>query len=151
MKDVQHLLRVAVIFAAVFAAFLGARKLLIPESFGRLGHYRANAVEEFAAQPPHYAGEAACKRCHPQPAADKAGSSHRSISCESCHGALSAHVNEPKSAAGPRRPKEAELRAFCGHCHEKSLSKPAKFPQIDVKKHYPDGPCNMCHQPHKPK
>jgi len=151
MKDIQHLLRVVVIFAAAFAGFIVVRNMLVPVSFGKLGHYRANAVDEFAAQTPHYAGEPACKRCHPQPAADKAKSGHRSISCESCHGALLAHVNDPKSDTKPRRPKAAEIRDFCGHCHARSLSKPVKFPQIDVSKHYPDGPCNMCHQPHQPK
>lgn len=151
MKDVQHLLRVAVIFAAAFIAFLAARSLLVPESFGKLGHYRANAVDEFAAQPRHYAGEPACKKCHAQQASDKAKSSHRSISCESCHGALLAHAENPKSDAKPRRPKEAEMRAFCGNCHGRSPSRPAKFPQIDLNGHNAGYACNMCHQPHQPK
>lgn len=151
MKDVQHLIRVVVIFAVVFIGFLSVRKLLVPESFGKLGHYRANAVDEFAAQPGRYAGEPACKKCHAQQASDKAKSSHRSISCESCHGALLAHVENPKSGSRPRKPKEAEVRAFCGHCHAKSVSRPARFPQVDVAAHNPDAPCSMCHQPHQPK
>jgi len=151
MKDVQHLLRVAAIFAAAFVGFLIVRHLLVPESFGKLGHYRANAVDEFAAQKRYYAGEPACKRCHARQASDKAKSSHRSISCESCHGALLAHTEDPKSARRPRRPAEAEMRDFCGLCHSRSLSKPARFPQIDLKSHNPDAACNMCHQPHQPK
>lgn len=150
MKDVQHLIRVAVIFAAAVAGFLGIRHFLVPETFGKLGHYRAASVDEIAALPMHYAGEAACKRCHSQQAGDKAKSSHKNISCESCHGALLAHAENPKSDTKPRRPKEAEMRAFCGHCHAKSISKPAKFPQIDLAKHNADAPCNMCHQPHQP-
>ena len=144
-------MRVVVIFIAVFIAFMGVRKLLIPESFGRLGHYRADAVDEFAAQQRHYAGEPACRRCHAKQASDKAKSGHRAISCESCHGALGAHADNPKSAAKPARPKETEIRAFCGHCHERSLSRPARFPQINMKEHNPDGACSMCHQPHQPK
>lgn len=151
MKDVQHLLRVAIIFAALFIGFLGARRLLVPESFGKLGHYRADAVDEFSAQARHYAGEPACKKCHARQAADKAKSGHRAISCESCHGALLAHADNPKSAARPRKPKEAEMRAYCGHCHTKSISRPAKFPQINLSGHNPDAACNMCHQPHQPK
>jgi len=151
MKDVQHLIRVVVIFAVVFIGFLSVRSLLVPESFGKLGHYRANAVDEFAALPRRYAGEPACKKCHAQQASDKARSSHRAISCESCHGALLAHAENPKSDSRPRKPKEAEVRAFCGHCHAKSVSRPAKFPQVDVTAHNPDAPCSMCHQPHQPK
>ena len=151
MKDVRHLLHVAVIFAAAFIGFLVVRNLLVPESFGKLGHYRAAAVDDFAALPMRYAGEAACKKCHAQQVSDKAKSSHHSISCESCHGALLAHVENPKSETKPRRPKEAEMRAFCGHCHSKSLSRPAKFPQINLSEHNPDAPCSMCHQPHQPK
>ncbi len=151
MKDIQHLLRVAVIFAAAFAGFLVVRTLLVPKSFGKAGHYRADAVDEFAQLPRRYAGEHACGKCHAQQASDKAKSSHRSISCESCHGALLAHVENPKSDTRPRRPKEAEMRAFCGHCHARSLSKPGRFPQIKLSEHNPDAPCNMCHQPHQPK
>lgn len=151
MKDAQHLIRVVIIFAAAFAGFMLVRHLLVPKSFGKLGHYRADAVEEFALVPRHYAGEAACKKCHPQQASDKAKSSHRNISCESCHGALLGHAENPKSDNKPRRPKEAEVRAFCGNCHGKSPSRPAKFPQIDLGEHNPDAPCIMCHQPHQPK
>ncbi|MDD5210048.1 MAG: cytochrome c3 family protein [Elusimicrobiales bacterium] len=151
MKDVQHLIRVVIIFAVALVGFLSVRSLLVPKSFGKLGHYRADSVDEFAAQPRHYAGAEACKKCHAQQVADKAKSSHRGINCESCHGALLGHVENPKSDNKPRRPKETEMRAFCGHCHERTISKPAKYPQINLKEHNPDAPCNMCHQPHQPK
>ncbi|MEK7721592.1 MAG: cytochrome c3 family protein [Elusimicrobiota bacterium] len=150
MKDIQHLLRVAVIFIAAFIGFMGIRKLLVPESFGKLGHYRADAVGEFAALTRHYAGEPACKRCHAQQVSDKAKSGHRSVSCESCHGALLSHADNPKLVK-PDKPKEVEMRVFCGHCHEKSPSRPAKFPQINLREHNPDASCNTCHQPHQPK
>lgn len=51
MEDIQHLLSVVVIFAAAFIGFLFVRNLLVPKSFGRLGHYRADAVDEFALLP----------------------------------------------------------------------------------------------------
>ncbi len=152
MKDAQHLIRVVVIFAAAIAGFMFVRSLLVPPSFGKLGHYRADAVGEFTQLPRHYAGESACKKCHAQQGADKAKSSHHSISCESCHGALLAHAENPKSADNkPRRPKEAEVRAFCGNCHGKSVSRPARFPQIDLEEHNRGMACNQCHQPHQPK
>ena len=152
MKDAQHLIRVVIIFAAAIAGFMFVRSLLVPKSFGKLGHYRADAVEEFALLPRHYAGEPACKKCHAQQVTDKAKSSHRAISCESCHGALLAHAENPKSADNrPRKPKEAEVRAFCGNCHGKSVSRPARFPQIDLEEHNRGMACNQCHQPHQPK
>ena len=121
-----------------------------PESFAFRN--RADAVGEFALLPRHYAGEPACKKCHAQQASDKAKSGHSSISCESCHGALLAHAESPKSAdSKPRKPKEAEVRAFCGNCHGKSVSRPAKFPQVDLEEHNRGMACNQCHQPHRPK
>ncbi|MDO8803737.1 MAG: cytochrome c3 family protein [Elusimicrobiota bacterium] len=150
MKDAQHLLRVIIIFVAALVGFLLVRSFLVPESFGKLGHYRANAVDDVLALPRHYAGEPACKKCHAQQASDKAKSSHRHMSCESCHGALQAHVDSPKTVK-PSKPKENEMRAFCGNCHGKSLSRPAKFPQVDLEEHNRGMACNQCHQPHQPK
>lgn len=150
MKDVQHLVRVVIIFAVAIAGFLFVRSLLVPESFGKVGHYRADAVGEFALLPRHYAGEPSCKKCHARQAADKAKSGHRAMSCESCHGALQAHVDSPKTVK-PVKTKEAEMRVFCGGCHGKSLSRPASFPQVDLEEHNRGMACNQCHQPHQPK
>jgi len=39
------------LFAVFILLFLVARHFLIPESFGKYGHYRANAIDEIEAFP----------------------------------------------------------------------------------------------------
>jgi len=45
-KDVEHLVRLAALFAAGLLVFSIARAELVPAGFGTLGHYRASAIEE---------------------------------------------------------------------------------------------------------
>jgi len=150
MRDVEHLVRVAGVFVLVISAFLIARHFLVPETFGKYGHYRAAAATEMGSLPLRYAGEPACLRCHAEQAKAKAGGGHRGVHCESCHGALEAHAQDPK-AAQASKPGEAQMRAFCGSCHAKDISRPAKFPQQDLEQHNPGMPCSQCHNPHNPK
>jgi hypothetical protein len=150
MKDIEHLLRVAAVFIVVISLFLGARFILVPKTFGKFGHYRAAAAEETMALPTHFAGEAACLPCHPEQAKMKTGGGHRGVHCESCHGALGAHAADPKSVKATK-PPEAQMRAFCGACHARNISRPAKFPQQDIERHNPGLACSQCHNPHSPK
>ena len=46
MKDIEHLLRVAGVFVLVISSFLAVRHFLVPETFGKYGHYRAAAATE---------------------------------------------------------------------------------------------------------
>jgi hypothetical protein len=153
MKDYRHLLHVLAAFVLVTGAFLVVRSLVKPPSYGKTGRYRADAVTEIAALPVRYAGKAAqprCGTCHQEQFQAKKGSSHRNIHCETCHGALAAHIEKP-AGPKPRKPAESEITAFCLRCHEASPSKPPKHPTVDPRKHNPDTPCASCHQPHAPK
>ncbi|MBI5622408.1 MAG: hypothetical protein HY924_01380 [Elusimicrobia bacterium] len=150
MKDIEHLLRVAAIFLVAIALFVAVRSVVKPESYGKLGRYRAAALDEIKALPVRYAGQQECGPCHKTQAREKAGSSHRGISCESCHGALAAHAAAPKTAKA-LKPEESSMRGFCLRCHEAAVSKPAKFPTVEGGKHNPDMACSMCHKPHSPK
>ena len=150
MKDIEHLLRVAGVFVLVITGFLVARHFLVPETFGKYGHYRAAAAEEMKSLPLRHAGEAACLPCHRDQAQAKSAGGHRGVHCESCHGALLEHADAPKTVKA-RKPGEAEMRAFCGGCHARDISRPAKFPQQDLAKHNPGLACSQCHPPHHPK
>ena len=46
------------LFAVFIILFLIARHFLIPDSFGKYGHYRADTIDETAALPIFYAGKA---------------------------------------------------------------------------------------------
>lgn len=63
-KDAGHLFRLAAVFLAGFIVFLVVRSFLVPRSFGRYGHYRADAIAETAALPISYAGHQVCEGCH---------------------------------------------------------------------------------------
>ncbi|HAH07663.1 MAG TPA: hypothetical protein DCM05_14265 [Elusimicrobia bacterium] len=153
MKDIRHLTHVLAAFVLVTGAFLVIRSLVKPHSYGELGRYRADAVDEIKALPFRYAGKAAqprCGACHKEQFQAKKGSSHRNIGCETCHGALAAHAEKP-AGPKPRKPAESEVVAFCLRCHAKDPSKPPRFPTVDPRGHNPDTPCASCHPPHAPK
>ena len=62
-KDVEHLIRLAALFAVGVLLFAVARAVFVPKDFGKYGHYRAGAIDDAAAQPLSYAGRARCAEC----------------------------------------------------------------------------------------
>jgi hypothetical protein len=125
---------------------VGARRLLVPKTFGERGHYRAAAVDSIVAQEIGYAGHVACETCHLDIADKKGQSYHRGVACEVCHGPQAAHVLAPLDHKPPA-PRE---RAYCPLCHGYNPSRPTGFPQIDPVLHNPVRPCISCHDPHDP-
>lgn len=142
----KHLILLVLVFFAALAAFAALRHAVVPAGFGLYGHYRAPAIQEVAARPVSYAGREACAACHDEVLKARTGGKHERIGCESCHGALSQHAEDP-SAAKPQRPDAARL---CARCHEKDAARPQGFPQVDTKEHSGGEKCSTCHQPHHP-
>ena len=128
-------------------ALIVVRSLLIPATFGDLGHYRAAAIPAIASLPIHYAGWQRCAECHEDEAAARNASFHKTLSCEICHGPALQHANDPDSMkpAIPRKRGEA-----CLYCHNYLPSRPTGFPQIIEPTHNPMKPCISCHNPHDP-
>src|SRR5690348_13362579 len=87
-----HVVRVAVLFAAALLSFLFIRSWLVPPDFGRLGFYRAGALDDIAARPVAFAGEATCAACHAKIFEERQGTRHASLRCEACHGPSDAHA-----------------------------------------------------------
>jgi len=146
-KDVEHLLRLAVFFLAGLLVFAIARAELVPESFGKLGHYRANAIDDVRARPIAHAGQAACAQCHSDVVDLRAQARHKGIACESCHGPLATHAADP----GQMTPKLPDARPLCVHCHAANTGKTKRYPIVDIKEHAGDESCISCHKPHNPK
>ena len=88
----QQVSRLLIVFAVAVTGLLVARSLLIPESFGDVGHYRADAVDSIMAHPKKYAGHQACTLCHRPIAERRMASNHRGVACEVCHGPAAAHL-----------------------------------------------------------
>lgn len=142
----DQIVRIGLLFGVAIAVFATARASLTPPSFGRLGHYRADAIPKAAGLPLRYAGAETCAECHADEAAQKAKSYHRGLACEMCHGPGAAHAEAPDKHK-PRLPRE---RKACLYCHEYLASRPTGFPQVIERAHNPLEPCSRCHDAHDP-
>lgn len=134
-------------FLAVFICiFLVARHFLIPESFGKYGHYRANSLDEIAALPIQYVGKTVCIDCHDDEAKLLASDAHSGLSCEVCHGPGAKHADD----ADNNKLEKPGTRNDCGKCHSINPARKIKvITQIDIKIHHIErGNCIDCHNPH---
>src|SRR5512141_2772269 len=141
----KHILRLIMIIVAVLAVAAIAKPILTVDSFYRFGHYRANSVVEIAAQEPVLQTANYCKDCHTERHAQWSASSHKSVTCEVCHGAAQGHPQNGKLPI----PKDAVK--LCTQCHEAMPGRPRTQPQIQVAQHSSGQQCNVCHNPHSPK
>lgn len=142
-----QLKRLLPLFAVVILLFFVARHFLVPESFGKYGHYRYNSVIENRSKAMHYAGKEACKECHSDKATLLQSDVHSTLSCETCHGPGVSHCASPEKVHLDI-PKE---RVFCGICHDFNPSRSKFVQQVDIKEHHIDkARCIECHNPHAP-
>jgi hypothetical protein len=146
-KDIEHLVRLAVLFAIGLLAFVILRAAVVPRSFGQYGHYRGAAIAEIAARPIAFAGRGTCESCHSDVADQKKLGKHVVVACEACHGALAAHADDPGSV----QPKKLDTAIVCARCPAANSAKPKWFPQVVTADHSGGLACDTCHQPHSPK
>lgn len=146
-KIPDQVLRLAVVFILLGAGLVAARVKLVPESFGKLGHFRAAAIDTAAAVPAKYAGWQVCVECHDDEGTAKSRSYHRTLSCEICHGPSLAHAEDPDSGLPVVPRKRGEV---CLYCHSYLASRPTGFPQVIERLHNPVKACIECHNPHDP-
>ncbi|OGF68246.1 MAG: hypothetical protein A2Y62_16120 [Candidatus Fischerbacteria bacterium RBG_13_37_8] len=142
----DQVIRLLIIFAILIAGFVIARIFFVPASFGKLGHYRADAITAIEKLPVKYAGSLVCTECHSDIYELKSKSYHKGLHCEVCHGAASKHANAPDES----KPLIPRKRDHCAKCHSYLPSRPTGFPQINVLYHNPNKPCHDCHNPHDP-
>jgi hypothetical protein len=179
LKNNLHVKRVfALLIIAVIIGF-GIQQVLSPDTFGTLGHYRADSLKDILKLKKIYQGKEACAPCHENyNILEK--DVHYDTQCENCHGPGNVHIAQierflKQSNLGPtasgKYPKEAlkviskELAQMpkeytlegCLFCHRKLESRPHDFAQIDPKEHYKflhvtDNTirCVECHNPHEP-
>ena len=146
-KDIEHLVRLAVVMAIALVAFVGLRALVVPHSFGQYGHYRGAAIAEIAARPAAFAGHDVCDACHTDVVDQKKLGKHVVVPCEACHGAQAKHADDPASV----KPSKLDTAVTCARCHEANSAKPKAFPQVVTADHSGGIACDTCHQPHRPK
>ena len=142
----KHILRVVFLLFGVLVLALIAPRLLTVDSFYRFGHYRANSVVEIAAQQPVYQTARYCLSCHAPRVAQWSANSHKSVTCEVCHGAAQGHPQNGKL------PIPRDTVKLCTLCHEAMPGRPHTQPQVVLARHDPGGQqCVTCHNPHSPK
>jgi hypothetical protein len=141
-----HVIRLGVlaVLAIIFLFFV--RQRYVPESFGELGHYRAEAIAVNADRPVRYAGMEACADCHDEIVELKQASYHRGLTCEGCHGPANDHIDDPEET----RPVIPRDRRACLYCHDYRSSRPTGFPQVIESVHHTMEACMSCHDPHDP-
>jgi cytochrome c553 len=141
----KHISRLLLLMAVVAALGFAAKAYFTPESFYAYGPYRADSVAELAAQEPVFQTPRYCQSCHAERHAGWSANSHKSVSCEVCHGAAQGHPENGKL------PIPADTAKLCSLCHEAMPGRPQTQPQVEVAQHASGQQCIICHDPHAPK
>lgn len=142
-----HLKRLLMTGVVIIALFLLLKNALTPDSFGQFGHYRAKSMDEIAALPIHFVGNASCVSCHDTIVTMRNEGYHSDLSCEGCHGAGYKHIENPKT----EKLDKPDSREFCIKCHSINLARPEKAViQKELKEHHAEKKCITCHNPHQP-
>jgi uncharacterized CHY-type Zn-finger protein len=147
MKDIGHLVRVALLMIVCVLVFVVVRRVVEPAGFGKYGHYRAGALDDIRSHPIAFAGHAACESCHSDVLEIKSKTKHAGVACEACHGAQAKHAADPASI----KPVLPDTAVLCVRCHEANSAKPKTFPQVNASEHSGGQSCGTCHQPHSPR
>ena len=167
----QHIKRLIGAFAAVLVLFLVMQQVLKPGSFGKTGHYRADAIQENKMKELNYAGSDKCTKCHEEMHTDKALGFHAQLQCEVCHGpglkhALYADKFKDKDLPDSLKLIKPDQRKDCALCHEINAARikivfdtinNSMIHQVNTLEHNPVNKrtnekviCIECHNPHQP-
>jgi hypothetical protein len=138
--------RLVPLFMIFIGLFLVIRHFLVPDTFGQLGHYRADALGEIAAKEMVYGDPEDCKACHDDILEKISNSEHAGLSCLICHGPGLEHAGDPQ-LGNIHKPAG---RDFCGKCHAYNSARPADAVfQVNLDEHNTDFEnCTDCHNPH---
>jgi hypothetical protein len=140
-----QIIRLVLLTIAIVGTYILARFLLTPSSFGQYGNYRGAALGEMSSLPTTFAGKAECTAvCHADQGSKLSAGSHKSLSCEACHGPGGEHAENPDVKLNK------EVMVNCIRCHEFNPSRPKWHKQVLVKDHYTGSKCIECHTPHSP-
>lgn len=150
-----HLYRLVGLLIAGLVGFVVVKAVATPASWDYEHWYRGDAVKDIAAEPLSYGGNESCVSCHREQHTELLEFNHKTLSCESCHGALADHVKDGKKIAAATVDNESNWQ--CLNCHEKLINRPAGFPQFaadddnELHKEVANGAlCVMCHNAHNP-
>ena len=159
--DLSYRLRLLIVLLSIgvlAGSGLLFKKLLLPDSFGNYGYYRADAINEAALVLIRHGTNKSCFTCHAYEAKNHKKGRHQTISCEFCHGTYADHVADGKKIAPLPVKKEKEITTLCLRCHNteikarheeviKTVAMPNHLKDQNVKLTHN---CNQCHYVHAP-
>ena len=168
LKDVRHILHVAVILVVLIGGFIAVRSAVVPKSFGEFGHYRGASLQERMALPVVFQGAETCKECHEDERGDLwpgyvewQKGKHSALECENCHTNAAKHVERRR--ADPTAEEFVVTKdpspKLCLTCHDGVIGRPKVLPLHDPKEHAEylemlekdeSTRCIECHEDYRP-
>lgn len=159
--ELSYKKRLLIVLAGMIVLVAGGlliRRLMLPESFGRYGPYRADAISEAAMIPIRHGTNASCFTCHPYEAGIHKKGRHQTISCEFCHGTWADHVTGGRKTGTLPVKRKKEITVLCLRCHNteirarpeqviKTVAMPDHLKNQNVKLSHN---CSQCHHVHAP-
>lgn len=143
-----HLKRAGLVLVGLLViVFIVPRVIPVPAIMDSFGFHKVNKEansELWASLPMQYSNTQVCNDCHQTQYTAWTVAGHRTVSCETCHSAATSHVT-----GGPP-PQVDTSQVLCATCHDRLISRPANFPQVDIVAHAGENKCIVCHNPHDP-
>ena len=133
--------------AAVLAVAIFAGAAMAWNPYLDFALHRDSNAKQWATLPMTFADSSACLKCHSTEADRLASNAHAEIGCQSCHGALLAHVEAGENASKSDVMIKVPTDEVCIRCHAAAEGRPAGFNTIVPANHYV-GQCLQCHDPH---
>ena len=153
-----HVTRILLTLAGLVIAGILVRQVFLPDEFGEHGYYRPGAVEEEASREARNMTTESCLECHPLIRKLHVDGTHKTVSCEICHGAFADHVKGDLVIGKMPVVRGGEIRPLCLRCHKKVMR--ASYPEtikfvalpehMDKRKVRTEHICNQCHHVHAP-
>lgn len=160
MKSIYNSHVKRAVLALVGIAVIGVvfKIVLTPESFGVYGHYRADAIEEEANIEIRHWTNASCFSCHAYEANLHLNGTHKTISCEFCHGPYADHITDGKKTGALPVKKGEDIKTLCLRCHNKAIQarpqeviKTVTMPDhLEIQNVKVTHICSQCHHQHAP-
>lgn len=150
----SHLYRLGAVLVIGFVGFMVVKAIATPASWNYERWFREDSLKDIASYSLAYGGNESCQTCHAEEDEELLGANHKSLSCESCHGALADHVRDGKKIATAKVDDESTWQ--CLNCHETLVTRRPDFPQFStdqIPEHEEVAKgalCLVCHFPHDP-
>ena len=93
MKNNAHVKRIFTLLIIAGIVGFGIRQLLVPDTFGTIGYYRAESLKDILDLKQVYQSKEACAPCHDNYDILKKDV-HYNVQCEDCHEPGNVHIAE---------------------------------------------------------